>query len=56
MLTNRKNTLFYRVFGRNCPIETIDRYDETIHRGPFQLSRSRRILMDGPDEAWWDAL
>ena len=42
---------FYRVFGRNCPIETIDGYDGTVHRGPFRLSRSRRILMEGQDEA-----
>ena len=38
---------FYRVFGRNRPIETIDGYDETVHRGPFWLSRNRRILMEG---------
>ena len=36
---------FYRVFGRNRPIETIDGYDGTVHRGPFRLGRSRRILM-----------
>ena len=41
---------FYRVFGHNRPIEMIGDYDETVHRGPFRLSRSRRILMDGPDE------
>ena len=41
---------FYTVFGRNRPIETIDGYDETVHRGPFPLSCSRRILMDGVDE------
>ena len=33
--TIRKNPLFYRAFGRNRPIETIDGYDETVHRGPF---------------------
>ena len=37
-LTNRKNTLFYRAFGRNRLIETIDDYDGTVHRGPFQMS------------------
>ena len=40
---------FYKLFGRNCTIETIDGYDETVHRGPFRLSHSRRILMDGQD-------
>ena len=34
-ITNQKNISFYRVFGRNRPIETIDGYDETVHRGPF---------------------
>ena len=34
-LTNQKNISFYRVFGCNRPIETIDGYDETVHRGPF---------------------
>ena len=41
---------FYRVIGHNHPIETIDGYDEKVHRGPFWLSCSRRILMDSPDE------
>ena len=48
--TIRKNTWFYRNFGRNSPIKTIDDYDRTVHRGPFQLSRSRPILMDGLDD------
>ena len=48
-LTNWKNTLFYRAFGRNRPIKTIDGNDRTVHRGPFQLSHRRRILMNGPD-------
>ena len=30
-----KNILFYSVFGRNRPIETIDSYDEKVHGGPF---------------------
>ena len=42
---------FYKIFGRNRPIETIDGYDETVHRGSFQLSCSRQILMEGQDEA-----
>ena len=46
----RKNTSFYRDFGCNRPIETIDGYDGTFHRGPFQISRSRLILMDGLDD------
>ena len=41
---------FYRVFERNGPIETIDGYDGTVHRGPFRLSHSRWILMEGQDE------
>ena len=45
-----KNTSFYSTFGHNRPMETIDGYDGTVHRGPFQLSRSRSIVMDGPDE------
>ena len=48
--TNRKNISFYRVFGRNRLIETIDGYDETVHRGPFRLYHSRQIVMEGPDE------
>ena len=38
---------FYRVFGRNRPIETIDGYDEMVHRGPFQIYRNRRIFDGG---------
>ena len=30
-----KNILFYSTFGRYRPIETIDGYDGTVHRGPF---------------------
>ena len=30
-----KNTSIYTHFGRNRPIETIEGYDETVHRGPF---------------------
>ena len=45
-----RTCLIYRLFGHNRPIETIDGYDGTVHRGPFQLSRSRLILMDGPVE------
>ena len=41
---------FYSVFWRNRSIETIDGYDGTVHRGPFQLSRSRPISIDGPDD------
>ena len=44
-----KNILFYRAFGRNRPIETIDGYDGMVHRGPFRLSRGRPILINGPD-------
>ena len=41
---------FYRVFRRNRSIEMIDGYDGMVHRGPFWLSRSCRILMEGQDE------
>ena len=44
-----KNNSIYRAFDRNRPIKTIDGYDETVHRGPFQLSRDRRIVIDGHD-------
>ena len=50
MHTTTKNTSFYSNFGRNRPIVSIDGYDETVHRGPFQLSRSRPISIDGPDD------
>ena len=49
MLKNVKNTSFYRRKFHNRPIKTIDGYDETIHHGPFQLSRDRRIVIDGND-------
>ena len=49
MLKNVKNMPFYRAKIRNRPIKTIDGYDETVHRGPFQLSRDRRIVIDGHD-------
>ena len=35
-----KNKSFYSNFGRNRLIVSIDGYDETVHRGPFQLSPS----------------
>ena len=44
-----KNKPFYSNFGRNRPIVSIDGYDETVHRGPFQLSPSRPISIDGSD-------
>ena len=46
----RRTCLIYKLFGLNRLIETMDGYDGTVQRGPFQLSRSRRISMDGPDE------
>ena len=45
--TIRKNTSFYSTFGRNRLIETINGYDETVHRGPFQICRIRRIADGG---------
>ena len=44
-----KNMLFYSDFGRYRPIISIDGYDETVYRGPFQLSPSRPIVIDGSD-------
>ena len=44
-----KNKSFYRAFDHNRPIETINGYDGTVHRGPFHLSRGRPILINGPD-------
>ena len=43
MLRIMKNTSFYRLFGRNCPIETIDGYDETSTMDRFGKYRDRRI-------------
>ena len=56
MLTNVKNASFYRANFRNRPIVSIDDYDETVHRGPFQLSRDRPILINSPDWISQDAL
>ena len=50
-----KNKSFYRVPFCNCPIVSIDGYDGTVHRGPFQKYRSRPIVMDGPDATVRDA-
>ena len=47
----RRTSLFYRAFDRNRPIETIDDYDGTVHRGPFQISRSRMIVIKGSDRS-----
>ena len=49
MHASTKNTSFYSDFGRNCPIVSIDGYDETVHDGPFQLSPNRPISIDGSD-------
>ena len=50
-LENWKNISIYTIFGRSRPMVLIDGYDETVHRGPFQLYCSSQILMKGPDEA-----
>ena len=42
-----KNTSIYTHFGRDRPIEMIDSYDETVHDGSFQKSRSRQIFSGG---------
>ena len=44
-----KNKSFYRAFDRNHLIVSIDGYDGTVHRGPFQLSRNRSMSIDGLD-------
>ena len=49
MHTSTKNNSIYTKFGHNRPIISIDGYDETVHDGPFRLSRGRRIVMDGHD-------
>ena len=56
MLKNVKNRAFYRANFCNCLIVSIDGYDETVHLGPFRLSRDRLIVMDGHDLIWRRAL
>ena len=43
MLTILKNRSFYRLFGCNRPIETIDGYDETSTMDRFGKYHDRRI-------------
>ena len=50
-----KNKSLYRASFRNRPIVSIDGYDGTVNRGPFQKYRSRPIVMDGPDATVRDA-
>ena len=45
-----KNTSFYRDFGRNRSIETIDGYDTKVHHGPFQTCHGRPISTNGQDD------
>ena len=49
MLRIVKNTSFYRLFGRNRLIETIDGYDETSTMDRFRKCHDRPIVMDGLD-------
>ena len=51
MLTIVKNESFYRASFRNRPIVSIDSYDGTVHRGPFQKYQSRWILINDPDNS-----
>ena len=44
MLRTTKNIEFYRVFDRNCPIETIDGYDKRSTMDCFRKCRVRRIV------------
>ena len=50
-----KKKSFYRASFRNRPIISINGYDGTVHRGPFQKYRSLLIVMDGPDATVRDA-
>ena len=43
-----KNTSFYRLFGCNRPIETIDGYDETSMMDRFWKCHDPRIRDGGP--------
>ena len=49
MLRIVMNTSFYRLFGRNRSIETIDGYDETSTMDHFRKCHDRPIVMDGLD-------
>ena len=42
-LQSLKNISLYKLIGRNRPIVLIDGYNETVHRGSFQLSLDRWI-------------
>ena len=48
MLTNVEEQVILYIFGRNRSIVSIDGYDGMVHRGPFQLSRDRRICDGAP--------
>ena len=50
-LQSSKNRSFYSIFGRNRLIVSIDGYDRTVLRGPFQKCRGRPILMKGLDRS-----
>ena len=50
MLRTSEEHSIYTKFGRNRPIETIDGYDGTVHRGPFRLIRGLLIPMNGLDD------
>ena len=41
---------FYSTFGRNRPIVSIDDYDRTVHRGPFQTCRGCPISTNDQDD------
>ena len=49
MLRILKNTSFYRLFGHNHPIETIDGYDETSTMDRFGNIAIVGSEMEGPD-------
>ena len=50
MLRTSEEHSIYTKFGCYRPIETIDIYDGTVHRGPFCLSRGSPIPMNGLDD------
>ena len=46
-----RTSLFIQILGVTVRLFLINGYDETVHRGPFQLYRNRLILMERPDES-----
>ena len=47
----RRTSLFIQILGVTVRLFLINCYDETVNHGPFQLYRSRPILMERSDES-----